>query len=123
MPARILIVEDDDKVRSVFASALRGQGIAVDELSGADDAVGAIRSGDYSIVLLAPHAPLTNRLTVLDSVRNDDRRPVILMLSDSSEDVRRLAGDGAVMMCINKRFAVRNLEPVIAAIVAVSQIH
>ena len=123
MPARILIVEDDDATRGVFASALRGQGMHVDEMSGADEAILAIRSGRYAIVLLAAERSIANRLGILDAVRSDQRLPVILMLAESADDVRRVAGDAAVMMCINKTFAVSNLDPVVAAIVAVSRIN
>lgn len=123
MPANILIVEDDETIRNMFARALRGRGIEVDELTAADDAVAAIRSGAYGIVLIAPNALASDRHAVLNAVRNDHHRPVILLLSDTTDDVQRVAGDVAVMMCIDKRFAIRNLEPVVAAIVAVSRIH
>jgi DNA-binding response OmpR family regulator len=116
MPARVLIVEKDDRIRSLFAGALRSQGIDVDETGSGDDAVSAMRSKDYSVVLLA-------LFDVLDVVRDDVHRPLILILSGSSAEARRFAGDAAVLMCINKHFAVSNLDPVIAALVAVARIH
>jgi DNA-binding response OmpR family regulator len=123
MPARILVVEDDDKTRAVFARALRGQGIEVDDLADGDDAIAAIRSHAYELVLLAQHVPVTDGTHVLEAIRRDVARPVLIVLSTSSEDVRLLAGDATVLMCINKTFAVKNLEPVVAAIVAVLRIH
>ena len=116
MAARILIVEHDDRIRSLFAVALRNQGIEVDETGSGDEAVAAMRSREYSVVLLA-------LFDVLDAVRHDQHLPLILILSASAAEARKFAGDAAVLMCINKQFAVRNLDPVIAALVAVARIH
>jgi DNA-binding response OmpR family regulator len=116
MPARVLIVEHDDKIRFPIARALRNHGLDVDETADCDEAVSAMRKNDYAVVLLAS-------FDVLDVVRNDEHRPLILILSASPAETRRFAGDAAVLMCINKQFAVSNLDPVIAALVAVARIH
>lgn len=123
MPGRILIVADDEPVRSVFARALRAQDIEIDELTDGEAAIGAIRSGNYDVVVLDLHLPKRDGFAVLAAIRSDNHRPIVLVLSASSEDVRRVAGERAVMMCINKTFAVRNLDPVIAAIAAVTRLQ
>jgi DNA-binding response OmpR family regulator len=123
MSGRVLIVEDDESVRTVFVRSLRAQGIESDPLSDGGSAVEAIRSGRYGVVLLGLRLPVTSGYQILQAIRDDPRKPVILVLSASSEDVRQVEGDRSVMMCINKTFALRNLDPVIAAIVAVTRMR
>jgi DNA-binding response OmpR family regulator len=123
MPGRILIVEDDESIRTVFAHALRQQSIELDELADGGPAVEAIRSGRYDVVVLDLRLPEKDGFEILRVIRDDRKKPVILALSASTEDVRRVAGDRSVMMCINKNFALNNLEPVIAAIAAVTQVR
>jgi two-component system response regulator TctD len=124
MPGAILIVEDDDAVRTVFSRALRKEGHEVDEAADGDIALDAIRRGDYRVVVLDLRLPKKSGFEVLAALRDDRRalgarQPVILVLSSASEDVRQVAGDARVMLSINKTFALQHLEPVIAAISAV----
>jgi len=115
MPGRILIVDSDESVRTALCVALQRQGIAGDELTDPTQAAAAIRSHRYDVVLLE----LPAGFAALKTVHDDVDRPVIIALSDSEEDVRQLAGESAVTVSINKEFAMQNMEPVVAAIVAV----
>jgi len=119
MPGRILIVESDERVRSAVCGALQRHGIVGDELNDSSEAVAAIRSRRYDIVLLEVPAGFA----ALKTVRDDTDRPVIIALSDSEDDVRQLAGESAVTISINKDFAMDNMEPVIAAIAAVARMR
>jgi len=123
MAGRILIVENDESIRTLFAEALRSESIELDELADAGPAIDAIRSGRYDVVVLDLRLPKKDSFEILRAIRDDAERPVILAFSASTEDVRSVAGDRSVMMCINKAFALHNPEPVIAAIVAVTQVR
>lgn len=120
MPGRILLVEDDESVRQEFSRALRKRAIEIDELTDGEIAVEAIRSGRYDLVVLDLRLPKKDGFEILRAVRDEFPKPVVLALSASREDVERVAGDRSVMACINKAFALSNLDPVIAAIAAVT---
>lgn len=121
MPGRILIVESDEAVRGVLCRAFQGQGIEADELHDGTDALGAIHSGRYAIVLLELRTPVVDGFSIVRAIRDDVQRPVVIALSAGDDDVRRLAGDPVVTLSIDKRFALSNLGPVVAAIAAVSR--
>jgi DNA-binding response OmpR family regulator len=123
MAGRILLVVESATVRSLFTNAVRAHGLQIDELSDGNEAVEAIRSGRYKVVVLDLHLPGTDGFAILRKIQEEPRQPVILALSGSSADVRRVAGDRAVRMCVDKAFAVNNVDPLVAAIVAVAQMR
>ena len=123
MAGRILIVESDENVRNVLCRALYAQHVHADELSDGRRAVEAIRSRRYSVVLLDLAVSAVDAFAVLDDIRNDESRPVLIALSASSAELDRLGGDPIVTMSIDKTFAMRNIDPIVAAIAAVSRMR
>ena len=121
MAARILFVEDDDSIRSAFVRALRREGEDVDEYTDGDGVAEVIRRGSYRIVVLAIRLPSVSGFDVLRELRGDETTPPIVILSTSSQDVNRVAGDRHVLLSINKTFALQHLDPVVAALAAVAR--
>ena len=122
-PGRILIVDSDEALRSVLCRALYAHGVNGEEMSDGSRAVEAIRSGDYAVVLLDLDADVVSGFEVLRTIHGEHPDTTIIALASSSEEVKRLAGEPLVALSINKTFAVRNIEPVAAAIVAVSRMR
>jgi DNA-binding response OmpR family regulator len=123
MSGRILIVEGDEAVRNALCRALLALGLEADELTNGGDVVDRIHSGRYAIVLLDLTLPGTDTFALLHSLHKDEGTPVVIALSAGPDDVRRLAGDPVVTLAINKEFALRNIDPVLAAIAAVSRMR
>jgi DNA-binding response OmpR family regulator len=119
--ARILFVEDDDAVRSVFVRALRKEGEEVDEFTDGEGVAEVIRRGSYRLVVLDLRLPAVSGFEVLQQLSQNETTPPIVILSASPNDVHRVAGDRHVMLAINKTFALQHLEPVVAAIAAVAK--
>jgi DNA-binding response OmpR family regulator len=119
--ARILIVEDDDSIRSAFVRALRREGENADELTDGEGVAEVIRRGSYRVVVLATRLPAVTGYEVLADLRGDERIPPIVVLSSSAQDVNQLAGDRNVILAINKTFALEHLDPVAAALAAVAR--
>lgn len=119
--ARILFVEDDDSVRSAFVRALRREGEEVDEYTDGEGVAEVIRRGNYRVVVLDMRLPGVSGFDVLRQLNDDEHTPPIVILSASSEDVNRIAGNRHVLLSINKTFALQHLEPVVAALAAVAR--
>jgi DNA-binding NtrC family response regulator len=60
MGARILVIDDDPKVRKMVASCLTGEGYSVDAAEGITAAQGLMESNDYEIMLIDKNMPGSN---------------------------------------------------------------
>ena len=94
---RILVVEDDRKVASFLAQALREEGYAADvAYDGAEGATKA-RTHDYDLLLLDVMLPGKSGLDVVRELRSQEMSVPILLLTarDSEQDVVRGLDAGA----------------------------
>jgi DNA-binding response OmpR family regulator len=95
--ARILIVEDEDRIASFVAKGLRAEGhqtaIATDGHSGLDEAL----SGDFDLVVLDIGLPGLDGFEVLDQLRSQGSRVPIIVLTarDSVSDTVTALETGA----------------------------
>jgi sigma-B regulation protein RsbU (phosphoserine phosphatase) len=87
----LLLVEDDDTIRSLMRRYLQGKGFTVAEAADGDRALAAIRDGRFDLVLLDYLLPGRSGLDVLRSIRQSHSAtelPVIMATSrHSSADV------------------------------------
>ncbi len=89
---RVLLVEDDYMIGNVVQQALRDASYATDWVTDGDAALNALACLSYEIVLLDLGLPKTDGMAVLRSIRaNDHRMPVVVLTArDATED--RVAG-------------------------------
>ena len=90
MPARILVVEDDQLQRSVLQSALRSRGYEVETASDGLDAVWRIRSGSYDLVLIDYLLPEIDGLAtarLIIDLMGDAARPRMIALTARPDTV------------------------------------
>ncbi len=118
---RILVVDDDDAIRTLLFTVLRRRGFAVDTAH--DGAVALERLGhcNYSVVLLDLMMPRLNGWEVLDTLatRPPPLRPIVIVLTAGIE-LRKFPPD-VVASTIHKPFDVDFIVDTVAASIATSR--
>jgi two-component system phosphate regulon response regulator PhoB len=87
-PKRILFVEDDDALASVYLVRLQGEGFEVQRVANGEDALAAAVSFKPDLVLLDVMMPKISGFDVLDILRNtpETANLKVVMLTALSQD-------------------------------------
>jgi len=89
--ATIVLADDDDDLRAVYAAWLRQLGYTVIEAADGDAAVALVRTAQPDLLLLDLWMPARNGLEVLDALRHDpaaDRLRVAMLSAAGDADAR-----------------------------------
>jgi len=89
---RILVVEDNKKTAVFISKALKSEGFAVNALANGDDALAAITSTPFDVVVLDVMLPGRDGLSVLRQLRARGNRTPVLLLSARGEVNERVEG-------------------------------
>ncbi|HLZ25141.1 MAG TPA: response regulator [Ktedonobacterales bacterium] len=117
----ILVIDDDDAVRSIVAETLKGEGYRVDEASNAAAGLMRVKSGPPDLILLDIVMPVNDGYHFLERLRregNEAEIPIILVsathaLPDAPHDlgVRAVLTkpfDVGILLAIVERLTRRN---------------
>lgn len=103
----ILLVEDNDSLREVLAKVLAGSGYQVGTVGSAEEALGCIKDGSFSMVLCDLKLPGMNGLELLKEAKELDRRlPIVVMTAYGNIDIAVEA-----MKCGAKDFITKPFDP------------
>ena len=91
MPKRVLVVDDEDRIRSVVRGYLENDGYEVAEASDGEAAIRVEEDWHPDLVVLDVMMPGVDGLEVLRRLRTRSQVPVIL-LTARSEEVDKLVG-------------------------------
>ncbi|MFH1490739.1 MAG: response regulator [Pseudomonadota bacterium] len=91
MGERLLIIDDDHKLRKLLGEYLEGYGYETKTLPDGEDALKSLKEDQPEIVILDVMMPKKNGLEVLREIRRESRVPVI-MLTAKGDDADRIAG-------------------------------
>lgn len=115
---RILIIEDEAKIRAFVVPYLLMSGYEVDEADNGDTGLAMALSGNYSLILLDLMLPGTGGIDVCKKVRASSHAPVI-MLTAKSEEKDILAGfDAGADDYLTKPFSPKELVARIRALLS-----
>lgn len=87
-PASVLVVEDDEQIRTLLEHALRREGFLVETAADGPQALRALEDHDVDLVVLDIELPGINGLDVLVDVRRRSDVPVILATARGGEHDR-----------------------------------
>ncbi len=115
---RILVVDDDDAIRTLLMTILRRRGFAVDVARNGAEALDRLARCHYAVMLLDLMMPVLNGWQVLEKLaeREASNRPVVIVLTAGSE-LRDLKAD-LVSGSVRKPFDVELLLDSVAACIA-----
>lgn len=91
MSDRILVVEDEQSIRTIVEYALKDAGFQVSAAARGDEALEAFGRGDIDLVILDIMLPGLDGLEVCKRIRATDSTPII-MLSARSEELDKVLG-------------------------------
>jgi DNA-binding NtrC family response regulator len=92
--ARVLVIDDEDPVRSVLAAILMEQGHQVSSASSAEEAFRMLETQDFDVVFTDLAMPKTDGVTAaagIKSIKPDTK--VVLMSGYSADKTHELAAD------------------------------
>jgi CheY-like chemotaxis protein/anti-sigma regulatory factor (Ser/Thr protein kinase) len=85
--ARIVIADDDNALRHALAKILKGSGHEVIAFDNGADALEAIQRDHFDLAILDIWMPRMSGLEVLSHMRNEERKPrIIIMTSDDTPE-------------------------------------
>lgn len=91
---KVCIVEDDDNIREIYATALSASGFDVVEALNGEDGILAIKENNPDIILLDLQMPVMNGFQVLESLQNDEKLSsipiVVLTNADDEESIKKV---------------------------------
>jgi len=85
---RVLVIDDEERIRKLLIMYLEKEGYIVDEASNGQDGLERLKYMDYSCVLLDVHLPILNGKSILSELRKTKATPVIIMSAQADEQSR-----------------------------------
>jgi len=89
---RILVVEDEPELGRGVAARLRSEGFVVDHVAVLGDAIEAVISAEYRLLLLDRRLPDGDGLSILPVLRTRSARPQVIVLTALDDVPDRVAG-------------------------------
>jgi DNA-binding response OmpR family regulator len=84
--SKILLVEDEDKLRRVLKLYLENEGYIVDEAKDGEEAINLFSPLTHSLIILDVMLPKRDGWSVLRTIRKDSDVPVIMLTAHGEED-------------------------------------
>lgn len=88
MSEKILIVDDENRIRQLLTMYLEREGYIVDEASDGLSALNKIKNIEYSCVLLDTHLPKLSGVKILREIRTMKATPIIIISAKGDEQSR-----------------------------------
>lgn len=88
MSEKILIVDDENRIRQLLTMYLEREGYIVDEASDGLSGLNKIKNIEYSCVLLDTHLPKLSGVKILREIRTMKATPIIIISAKGDEQSR-----------------------------------
>jgi DNA-binding response OmpR family regulator len=111
MSMQLLLVEDDRALRTVLQDALQHDGHAVTTAADGDEAMALLRARTFDLLILDILLPGPSGLEILQSLRQRDRHPPVLLLTARSSEGDKILGlELGADDYVTKPFSLRELR-------------
>ena len=88
---RVLVVDDEEKIRSVIKEYAEFEGYEIDEASDGMEAIAKCKAGNYDIIIMDVMMPKLDGFSSIKEIKKIKNIPVI-MLSARGEEYDKLFG-------------------------------
>lgn len=123
----VLVVDDDDAIRTLLCSALTRAGLTCDDAAHGLDALEKLKSTGYSVVLLDLMMPKMDGPGVLQELQSwkqpEERKPVIVVITAFPDREQPPLPGEMVQAVVRKPFDVTELTELVAGCVAARRAH
>ncbi len=106
---RILVVDDDPQIRRAMRTTLTGRGYEVADARTGEEALEALRSGNYDLVLLDMNMPGMGGIETCRLIRSSSEVAIIMLTVSNSEKDKVEALDAGADDYITKPFSTPEL--------------
>jgi len=116
---RIMIIEDDEEMRSLLKDFFEEEGFETDSVSNGVDALQMFSKDHFDLVITDIRMPGLTGLDILPRIRRlKPETPVIVMTAYGSDDVRRRAFERGATTYLEKPIQLSKLRSVIREMVS-----
>jgi len=122
MPERILVVEDEATIAEAVSYALREAGYEVDAVGEGGDALEAVGTRRYDLMILDLMLPGVSGIDVCRKVRGEGDLPIVMLTARDAESDRVLGLDLGADDYVTKPFSVAELVSRVRALLRRRQI-
>lgn len=122
---RVLVVEDDDAIRTLLVAALRREPFEVDAANDGDQALRMTQSREYAVIVLDLMMPRINGFDFLEAFRKatPDARSVIFIVTAFDDSMVGKFAPGQVHAIIRKPFDVPQLVTMVREVAMASPVR
>jgi len=113
---RVLVVDDEERIRSLVSTYLRAEGFEVDEAATGEDALTELRRRDPALVILDVGLPGMDGFEVLRELRRDSEVYVIMLTARTEESDKLIGLTVGADDYITKPFSPRELVARVKAV-------
>ncbi|BAE82610.1 response regulator transcription factor [Desulfitobacterium hafniense] len=106
---RILVVDDDERIREIVRLYLEAEGFETDEAENGNIALEKVRNGTFDLIILDLMIPGLDGWTVCKVLRKETQIPIIMLTAKGEENDRILGFDLGADDYIVKPFSPREL--------------
>ena len=85
MPSRVLIVDDEQNIRTSFSSLLTDEGLQTRSAASAEEAARLCAAQPFDLILLDLHLPGRHGLDFLKQLKDDPFSPAVLVNSGQAD--------------------------------------
>ncbi len=122
--ARIMIIEDDEEMRSLLRDFLREEGFEADSVGNGVDAIRILSNDHFDLVITDIRMPGLTGLDILPRIKKmKPEMPIIVMTAYGSEDVRRRSLERGATTYLEKPIHLSKLRTVIREIMLRRQVE
>ncbi|AZV58689.1 response regulator transcription factor [Clostridium sp. AWRP] len=120
---RILIVDDEERIREMIKEYISLEGYIIDEASDGTDAINLFKQNEYSLIILDVMMPKMDGWSVCREIRKSSHVPVIMLTARGEEYDKLFGFELGVDDYIVKPFSPKELLARMKAIIRRSAAH
>lgn len=124
---RILMADDAVANRELVTAIMGGMGLSIDGVENGAEAVEAVRSGAYDLVLMDVHMPIMDGLTATREIRamagDASRVPIIALTANVQPEQVQLCHEAGMDAHVGKPIQVAELMATISRVMGASEVH
>ena len=115
---KILVVDDEDVMRSLFTDVLQDKGYNVTTVEDGQKAMELTKKGYFNIAFLDVHMPIMNGLETLRAIKEISPNTAIVMMDSFPDFLLEQSEKEGAISCIHKPFDIKEVIMVIEQAIA-----